>query len=112
MRPWLLALAWAALIFGLSARPAQDLPTLFFGADKFVHIALYAPLGWWLARGFGVGWLAVLVATAYGVSDEWHQSFVPGRMPSLADVGADAVGALLGAWAAMRRSSVAGGGPR
>jgi VanZ family protein len=112
VKPWLLAVVWAALLFALSARPAQDLPTLFVGADKLVHLALYAPLGWWLARGFGVGWVAVLVATAYGVTDEWHQSFVPGRMASIADIGADAVGAALGAWMAMRRSSVAGGAPR
>lgn len=109
---WLPPLAWAALLFALSHRPADGLPTLFAGADKLVHLALYAPLGWWLARALGVGWLAVVVAAAYGVSDEWHQSWVPGRTPSAADVAADAVGAALGAWAAMRRSPVAGREPR
>jgi len=37
----------------------------------------------------------VLVATLYGMSDEWHQSFVHGRDASGFDVLADAAGALL-----------------
>jgi VanZ family protein len=38
-----------------------------------------------------------LLATAYGVSDEYHQSFVPGRDASVRDVGSDFAGAALGA---------------
>jgi VanZ family protein len=41
--------------------------------------------------------LAVLLSSAYGVSDEWHQSFVPGRNPSAADVAKDFAGSALGA---------------
>ena len=40
----------------------------------------------------GVG-LAVLLATLYGVTDEGHQWFVPGRTAEVADLVADAVGA-------------------
>ena len=52
----------------------------------------------------GGRWSAVTVATlvqaasiavAYGVTDEWHQSFVPGRDADLWDVVADALGATL-----------------
>jgi VanZ family protein len=32
----------------------------------------------------------------YGISDEWHQSFVPGRMPDLLDIVNDVIGACLG----------------
>jgi VanZ family protein len=39
--------------------------------------------------------LAVLLATLYGVSDEYHQSFVPGRTAEAADVVKDAAGAAL-----------------
>jgi len=52
---------------------------------------LGAPLSWWRAAG------AVAITTAYGCSDEWHQSFVPGRDADLRDVWADAVGAVAGA---------------
>jgi VanZ family protein len=41
--------------------------------------------------------LATLLATAYGVTDEYHQSFVPGRTSDPADVGKDFAGAALGA---------------
>jgi VanZ family protein len=46
-------------------------------------------------------WVAVLAITmGYGASDEYHQSFVPGRVPSWLDVGYDSLGALLGLLAA------------
>ncbi len=40
----------------------------------------------------------LLVTVAYGALDEWHQASVPGRDPSLADIGTDAVGALSVLW--------------
>jgi VanZ family protein len=40
---------------------------------------------------------AALAAVLYGLSDEVHQSFIPGRDASVGDVVADALGALLGA---------------
>jgi hypothetical protein len=113
---WGPALAWAALIFTFSsfpgsAYPATDLP----GADKLVHLALYATLGGLCARALllrapGVDrhrrrlllLAAVTMATAYGVSDEIHQLFVPARSADWHDAVADAVGALLGAAAASR----------
>lgn len=53
--------------------------------------------------------IAWLMAVIYGVSDEWHQSFVPGRTPDAYDVVADAIGAFVaviavGAWDIIRRS--------
>jgi VanZ family protein len=45
---------------------------------------------------------AFAIAAAYGVFDEWHQSFVPGRYASLTDVALDVVGAALGVWLAIR----------
>jgi VanZ family protein len=48
----------------------------------------------------GVTWTAglaaIALATMYGVSDEFHQSFVPGRSPDRFDVVADCVGATIG----------------
>jgi VanZ family protein len=39
---------------------------------------------------------AFAVAILYGLSDEWHQSFVPGRTPDVWDLVVDAIGALTG----------------
>lgn len=53
---------------------------------------------------------AWLIVAAYGLIDEWHQSFVPARTADLRDAAADAIGAALAltgawAWGIIRRSS-------
>ena len=59
-------------------------------------------LVWGVTSGLNKGLTAFaavvvwVVAVTYGMSDEFHQSFVSGRTPSLADVLADGVGALIG----------------
>jgi VanZ family protein len=47
---------------------------------------------WRLRRVLG----CFLVAVVYSLTDEYHQSFVPGRNASFADCGIDAIGAALG----------------
>lgn len=89
------------------------------GLDKEAHALLYAGLSALVVRALAGGWkervtsgvaaLAGLVATAYGVSDEFHQSFVPHRQVEALDLVADAVGATLAAaacyvWSRTRRS--------
>lgn len=39
--------------------------------------------------------LGMTVAILYGISDEIHQYFIPGRHCSISDIGADAVGAVM-----------------
>lgn len=97
----LLALAWMAVIFGLSAQPKNEIPV--FGAwdllvKKGGHMLEYAVLAWLWHRAWGQRstWLAWGLAVVYAASDEFHQSFVPGRHAQWADVGVDAVGAALG----------------
>ncbi len=46
--------------------------------------------GWYKAAG-----IALLVAAAYAATDEWHQSFVPGRTASVYDVTIDTSGAFI-----------------
>ncbi|HLU67773.1 MAG TPA: VanZ family protein [Kofleriaceae bacterium] len=108
---WLPPGAWAALILFLSSRPSDQIPqTGFTGADKLVHAGVYAILGALVARGLvrsgrrglGVVAVAALAAGAFGLLDEWTQSFTPGRYPDLADAAADLVGATAGALAAVR----------
>ncbi len=95
--------------------------------DKLAHLIAYAVLAASLARAvwFDTVWsslklvlFSVVLASLYGVSDEWHQSFVPGRDASLGDMVADALGAVIGAllailglsWAARRFPSWAARG--
>ena len=104
MKAWLPPLAWMGLIFFLSSRPVPE------GAewipDWLTHGAAWAILAVLLARALEgsrvrhVAVLAFVAATAYGVLDEIHQSYVPGRYPDAWDVVKDAVGALAGiaAW--------------
>jgi VanZ family protein len=72
-------------------------------ADKVAHAAAYAVLGalaWGGAharRARRPVLLAVTLATAYGVSDELHQAFVPNRHADVLDAVADLCGAVVGA---------------
>ncbi len=43
--------------------------------------------------------LAIGLAVLYAASDEWHQSFTPGRTATIVDVGIDSIGGILGATA-------------
>jgi VanZ family protein len=113
-RAWGLAVAWAVLIFVLSSIPGEALAPvqLFVGVDKAAHASVYAVLGacvllaarrtWNLSSRTGV-LLAAALAAGYGITDELHQLFVPGRSADGLDVVADGLGALLGAIVAERR---------
>ncbi len=94
----------AAIFFvsGLSSPPTPStLP------DVGLHAIAYAGLGASFVRGLsGALWSqvtfrnvfwAILLAVGYGITDEWHQSFVPGRTPELRDLVADAFGSAFGA---------------
>lgn len=92
------------LIFLFSSIPSTGLPS--FGAfdlpaKKGGHMLGYALLG--LAFLHGIGWdspgagrQAWLLAVLYAVTDEYHQSFVPGRGPWVMDILIDGAGAFLG----------------
>jgi VanZ family protein len=99
----LLALIWMAYIFYLSSQSSLHLPSLFPNQDKVMHFAAYAVLGLFILgalplppAGFSSAQLALatLLASLYGISDEIHQSFVPGRDPEVLDWLADTSGAL------------------
>lgn len=104
------AVSYAAAIFWLSSQPHPFpwVPRGLLTSDKAVHALEYALLGALAtlalrARGFRPGralLLAAVLASAYGASDEFHQSFVPQREADVADWVADTVGAILGAAAA------------
>ena len=87
----------AALIFLASSRSDLAGPSVE-GSDKVAHFGVYgllATLVVRLGRGPWSAWIALAVVSAYGVSDEWHQSFTPGRSVEFADWLADTLGAAL-----------------
>ena len=93
-------------IFLFSAQPSSELPS-FDWADRIVkkggHMAGYALLtfSFWRALDFRPEkrWLAWCFVMLYAVTDEFHQSFVPGRFPSVWDVLIfDNLGALVSLW--------------
>lgn len=129
LRHWIPFAAWAAMIFGLSCIPGNDLPPApslleylkgWIQPDKAVHLILYGGFGWLALRAFvlghpsrgllGVSLLAVILVSAYGATDEWHQRFTPGRSCELFDWVADTCGGLLAVviaapiYAALRRA--------
>ena len=86
--------------------PQPTVELIHFLIRKAGHFSEYAVLAWLLCRAWStVGpmtitqsrWKstlsAILVATLYAASDEWHQSFVPGRSAAVRDVLLDSTGA-------------------
>ena len=105
VRVWWGAAAMMALLFLLSSIPGSS-PLLWRSFNLTAHALAYGVLGALVLHALAGGRLrgitvrhaagAVIVAGLYGVSDELHQRFVPGRTAELLDLGADVGGALCG----------------
>jgi len=104
---WGYVIAWGAVIFTLSAQPDLSVPiSLPPSSDKVAHFLVYGVLGWLWVRAIrlrGPKWATMLVLLStlaftglYGLSDEWHQMYVPGRSPDLHDALADVCGGTFG----------------
>jgi VanZ family protein len=105
MRAWLPVIAWAAVIFAFSSIPSlgTGLGTWDLVLRKLAHAGEYAVLGALLVRALRRPLPAFAVAVLYAISDEVHQTFVPGREGTVLDVVVDATGAAVGvlAWKAL-----------
>jgi len=99
------AIAWIALIFWLSSIPSLPTLRLFSFQDKVAHAIVFFFLCWFAHRAFfyqirfpSLQRRALLVGLAvtilYGVMDEVHQFFVPGRSFDYFDMLADTLGGL------------------
>lgn len=115
---WAPVIAWMGAIFYLSSFPR--LPGAAIVPDWLSHGMAYGIGAVLIARALGadparatasVAVMAVLLATAYGVTDEWHQSFVPGRTAEVTDVVKDFMGAAVFTFFHSRRGSRSGGVP-
>lgn len=110
MKYWAPPVLYMALIFVISSMEQPPLPMPEFEwltIDKLYHFIEYAILGGLLARAFvkakpsivpsHLVWsIAALLSIFYGASDEWHQTFVPGRFATFADWVADVLGTIAG----------------
>ena len=100
------AAIWMLAIFELSSRSTiPQTPSLPSEITAMAgHLIAYAILAALVYFGLGAIFgdarrcsiWAFGISVGYGISDEFHQSFVPGRHASPLDVMADAIGAVLG----------------
>jgi VanZ family protein len=101
----ILAVLWAALIFGLSSIEGASYPEhpgflnyiAHFGEYLIFAVLLTLALNSHKSPMWRSALIAVLVASVYAVSDEFHQYFVPGRLCDPIDWATDTAGALIGA---------------
>ncbi|MCK5232599.1 MAG: VanZ family protein [Desulfobulbaceae bacterium] len=112
------ALIVMGIIFYFSHIPGDsiDFVPTFKGADKLLHFFIYAllalsciPTAKFLTKKYSLKCVAITIVVfclIYGISDEFHQSFVPYRFVSGWDVLADTAGAAFVAWIWSRRMGV------
>lgn len=94
------------LLMRFADDPSKDAKVALYsrvdvGVRKTAHFVEYAILGVLLTVLFRINrmrkiWLPWLAGTIYAVTDEWHQSFSPGRSCDPKDVLVDACGVLIG----------------
>jgi len=102
---WLPVLLYLTVIFVLSAQPNLKPPFQWQQSDKIYHLAEYIGLGVLLSRAMRGTFparrmltatvLAVMLGWCVGASDEYFQSFIPGRDSSVFDFMADAAGIVI-----------------
>jgi VanZ family protein len=102
---WVPPAMYMALIFHFSSQ-SEPLPELTEHVwDKLLHTVEYVGLAILWCRALsreGIGLrraaiLTVLIVSAYGASDEWHQLFVPMRSSDLYDWLTDTLAGAIGA---------------
>lgn len=86
----------AITIFNASGQSAVAAPDIV-SIDKVGHFGVFGLLGVLIARTQPLKrwWLGLVLASLYGITDEWRQSFTPGRSVEFADWIADTLGAAL-----------------
>jgi VanZ family protein len=102
------AALWGGFLFLLTSWPnPPTVPAGGFPLDKLTHICLYGveafllyrAIGWRGRSGFGLSRIIAIVGTMalWGMLDETHQEWIPGRMMDSGDLIADISGATVGA---------------
>jgi VanZ family protein len=97
----ILLLFYCLFIYWLSDQSTLPVPQVFSSQDKMLHFGAYFIMGvlaWRSIKAINgkpiiLALLSITFCSLYGISDEWHQSFVEGRFSEIADWLADTSGA-------------------
>ena len=103
---WLPFIVWAVVIFSFSSNPTVKTSEVHwqdFFIKKTAHVVEYFVFSLLLYRGMinsgmkskNIILIVVLTTFLYGLTDEFHQSFTPGREPKLRDVLIDLSGSII-----------------
>lgn len=103
---WLPPIVWALFIFSLSSGSLPTVTTSYWGDfafKKFSHVLFFGLLALLIYRALvsenvpkiKAFYISIIATMLYGISDEIHQSFTPGRGPNVRDVIFDTIGAVL-----------------
>lgn len=110
LRYWWPTLVWAGVIFWFSSRPAIPTSDVYwqdFIVKKTAHIVVYFVLATLLYRSLvhttrldklSLVILTLALTVLYAISDETHQSFIPGREPRFRDIMIDSSAAAVSLW--------------
>lgn len=103
---WLPVLVCMGFIFYASSLPASDIPLLFPFQDILYHLLIYLIMAYFFSRALKKTYVniasvkiilyTVIFTIFYGTTDEFHQSFIPGRVASIFDLFIDIAGGFLG----------------
>jgi len=100
---WLFTIIYMGIIFYFSSREWPEVVRVLKFSDKLIHMFVYIPLAFLIYNSLFKSGVrkyvlifAFLLTAIYGVSDELHQAFVPGRDASVFDFFADLFGGFLG----------------
>jgi VanZ family protein len=98
-------IAWCVFVYTASSIPSKNIPALGMYFDKVIHFGVYGTLCWLAHVAFhfqrnsslkNYSLLAAIVFTViFGMSDEFHQLFTPGRSADILDLAADTFGGLV-----------------
>ena len=114
---WTPVFLWMGVLFYSSSISGRDIPKIDIpNIDKLFHFIEYFVLGFLILRAFFHSFskpnykyifiAAILIASLYGASDEFHQRFVSERTCDIFDLLSDIIGSSLGAALSLYKEKV------
>lgn len=98
-------IAWCVFVYTVSSIPSPNIPALGTYTDKVIHFGVFGTLCWLAHIAFHYQpnivlkkyslLTAIFFTVVFGMSDEAHQMFTPGRTADIFDIVADTVGGLV-----------------